>query len=630
MATNDKYDRQLRLWGAQGQRALGETRVVCVGTSAAGTETLKNLVLPGVGAFTVMDFVDEAVENKDKSPSSVAATGYITDLDASSNFFLPMENVTKAEGACKNLKELNPDVSGSYRNLCLKDPSGNENGPDTPEYWTKLFAEESLRTEGTTMDASESGEADAHPEIGAEQRQQQHQQQQQQQPKNLLVIASDLVPPILEALADACWKSGYPLLVVTSYGLIGSVRLQLPKTGAVLLQPKPTNSPPDLRLVTSFPAFREFVDTIAGGDSLQLMNSQQHGHVPYPVLLAKAMDNYIESKSEQPTTENGKRIFPQTFAEKEDFVNNYVKPMARDYDMQLNFQEAVSNAYLAYTERDLGWKDLLTNLSEECKLGQLKRALETFIEEHPDHRPPINGSVPDMTASTDLYVRLQQLYRTQAEEDLQKMTEILRGQQEQIREDDNGGDPELVTDEDIANFCANVYTVGHAMTRSLLEEYGNVPSSGGGGVDIDELVDDWKMALMDAYEVPIHTPFFWYLGVRAANIFFHRKGRYPGCIAACDGNDHQLEEDASLLSEIFRDTVIPHYGLSDEELLRSNADTICKELARYGNAEIHTVASVVGGVASQEAVKIVTGQYVPLDNTYVYNGIVSVGGVYRF
>ena len=42
-----------------------------------------------------------------------------------------------------------------------------------------------------------------------------------------------------------------------------------------------------------------------------------------------------------------------------------------------------------------------------------------------------------------------------------------------------------------------------------------------------------------------------------------------------------------------------------------------KELTRYGNAELHNVASVLGGVASQEAVKIITGQYVPLDNTYV-------------
>ena len=88
-----------------------------------------------------------------------------------------------------------------------------------------------------------------------------------------------------------------------------------------------------------------------------------------------------------------------------------------------------------------------------------------------------------------------------------------------------------------------------------------------------------------------------------------------------------------------KNTVIPHYKLSEQELLLGNDDgddennnvvRICKELTRYGNAEIHTISSVVGGVASEEAVKILTEQYVPLNNTYVYNGIVSVGGVYKF
>ena len=52
-------------------------------------------------------------------------------------------------------------------------------------------------------------------------------------------------------------------------------------------------------------------------------------------------------------------------------------------------------------------------------------------------------------------------------------------------------------------------------------------------------------------------------------------------------------------------------------------------LARYANAEIHNIASIVGGVSSQEAVKIITGQYVPFNNTYIYNGIASTGGVYQ-
>lgn len=42
---------------------------------------------------------------------------------------------------------------------------------------------------------------------------------------------------------------------------------------------------------------------------------------------------------------------------------------------------------------------------------------------------------------------------------------------------------------------------------------------------------------------------------------------------------------------------------------------------RYGGAELHTIGAFVGGVAAQEVIKIVTHQYVPFSNTYIYNGI---------
>lgn len=32
---------------------------------------------------------------------------------------------------------------------------------------------------------------------------------------------------------------------------------------------------------------------------------------------------------------------------------------------------------------------------------------------------------------------------------------------------------------------------------------------------------------------------------------------------------------------------------------------------------------------AQEAVKVLTQQYVPLNNTFIYNGLASVGGSYR-
>ena len=42
-----KYDRQLRLWGDHGQQALENSKICMINVTATGTETLKNLVLPG-------------------------------------------------------------------------------------------------------------------------------------------------------------------------------------------------------------------------------------------------------------------------------------------------------------------------------------------------------------------------------------------------------------------------------------------------------------------------------------------------------------------------------------------------------------------------------------------------------
>mmetsp|Transcript_32728 Transcript_32728/g.52218 ORF Transcript_32728/g.52218 Transcript_32728/m.52218 type:complete len:114 (+) Transcript_32728:148-489(+) len=96
MATDNKYDRQLRLWGADGQRRLSESHIVLLKGGPTGTETLKNLVLPGIGKFTVVD--DQLV----------------TPYDVGNNFFVTSESQGKhrAVEVCAALKELNPDVEG--------------------------------------------------------------------------------------------------------------------------------------------------------------------------------------------------------------------------------------------------------------------------------------------------------------------------------------------------------------------------------------------------------------------------------------------------------------------------------------------------------------------------------------
>jgi amyloid beta precursor protein binding protein 1 len=46
-----------------------------------------------------------------------------------------------------------------------------------------------------------------------------------------------------------------------------------------------------------------------------------------------------------------------------------------------------------------------------------------------------------------------------------------------------------------------------------------------------------------------------------------------------------------------------------------------REVARAAGGELHNVAALTGGMVAQETIKIVTKQYIPVDNTCVYDGI---------
>ena len=97
-AKEKKYDRQLRLWAAAGQQALEEAHVLLLneGAGTVGVEMLKNLVLPGIGKFTIVD------------------ANVVKEEDLGVNFFLEESSLGKsrAKECCRLLKELNPDVQG--------------------------------------------------------------------------------------------------------------------------------------------------------------------------------------------------------------------------------------------------------------------------------------------------------------------------------------------------------------------------------------------------------------------------------------------------------------------------------------------------------------------------------------
>jgi len=48
-----------------------------------------------------------------------------------------------------------------------------------------------------------------------------------------------------------------------------------------------------------------------------------------------------------------------------------------------------------------------------------------------------------------------------------------------------------------------------------------------------------------------------------------------------------------------------------------------EEVARARGGELHNISALTGGMISQEVIKIITKQYIPIDNTCIFDGITS-------
>lgn len=633
MATSDKYDRQLRLWGPSGQKSLASTLVVLVGSSSCGTESLKNLVLPGVGAFLIVD--DVVYDNADVNFGEIVCGDSSVDGkfgSPSCNFFAaPANNCpTKAAMACGLLSELNPDVSGFHCTVSSLEEMDH-----------RSFLEKLKATPPQNGSASTS---------------------------SILVMSADQPSPVLLPLSHACHALSLPLVNVRSYGLLGYVRIQTPSPYHVVKDAKRTNKLVDLRLSGKegvFEGLNKVYDSI--GKLEDMTDSKEHSHVPYVIILLQALEKWKETKNKAPST----------YEEKEEF-RRLIKSMAKDYDNELNFQEGYDQAHLAWVDATVSeeGKMVLDRCSEEEFFGSaiesdmdtgdgsngksvnmavlqfqlMALALKRFLKEN-DDRPPLEGTIPDMTSDTKTFVALQEAYRQQAEMDRSKITQHISDILEQCKSKFNGCrvNVEMPSEEDITTFCKNAKEIRILETRPLYAEYQcqdpsspivtalskylNFDSSSLPNFDTlqSDSREDLLCSTMDPYETDLmQTPLLWFIALRACDAFYDRHGHYPG------KHDQTLALEADV-SEVYKlmGEVVGNMGLKEcdfivESLLSEKGKDVAREVVRYDEAEIHTIAAVVGGVASQEAVKLITGQYVPVDDTYMYNGIASTAVVQRF
>lgn len=159
-----------------------------------------------------------------------------------------------------------------------------------------------------------------------------------------------------------------------------------------------------------------------------------------------------------------------------------------------------------------------------------------------------------------------------------------------------GGSLSAEDEEYSATFVKSLLTIEVSRFRSLAEEH-DAPNT-------DEIlcnIDDEESQLE------------WYFGLRAYDKFVEETGRLPGA------TDASLAEDASRIEEL-GSALLAAAGVS-----RRLKSDVAAELARYHDCELHVTSAYLGGVAAQEAVKLLTKQYTPFNNTFIWNGIVSHG-----
>eukprot|EP00929_Paragymnodinium_shiwhaense_P095478 TRINITY_DN5663_c0_g1_i1.p1 TRINITY_DN5663_c0_g1~~TRINITY_DN5663_c0_g1_i1.p1 ORF type:complete len:525 (+),score=118.66 TRINITY_DN5663_c0_g1_i1:145-1719(+) len=515
MATDDKYDRQIRLWGAHGQRALMEAKLCVLGSTACATETLKNLVLPGIGHFTVVD----------NQPVQAA--------DLGQNFFLEEEDMgrLRAEAVCGHLLEMNPDVKGTH--VGKAPAQAVAEGVDFFRDFT-------------------------------------------------LVVACQLGESSALRLDAICQELDIPLLLVTSLGFLGRLRISVGEHA--VCETKPDSEFGDLRLTAPFPELRSFVDSI----DFASLSDIDHAHVPYVVILIQALDVFRKETAGKPIPQN---------KEDKDRFKDILQRMKRQPEEQ-NFQEALDNAYKAWVPYSV--PDPMQQVLElrtkrpKADFWVVARAVAQFVRD--SGKLPLAGTLPDMTASTDLYVKLQEAYIAKANADCATINNHVALIQKEL------GLTSSITPEYVKRFCQNAQYCEVFRCKTLEEEYRPI-SSEEGGIDFEcEVMDEDSLIQ-------------WYIALRAADRFREEHGHLPGSVCD-DGNEAALAADVAALSKTAAQLVESYKveGISAEQ-------KHLEEVVRAGGAEIHCTSSVMGGITSQEAVKLVTKQYSPNLGVLLYDGL---------
>ena len=383
------------------------------------------------------------------------------------------------------------------------------------------------------------------------------------------------------------------------------------------------------------------------------MSDHDHGHIPYVILLLYYLERWKDMHS---------GVVPSTYREKSEF-RELVKSGMRTQNAEggeENYEEAVAAVLKSLNEptansaaREVFTSPECTNLTRDVRplvtddpessphpnkklrltptplngapqssnFWVVAHAISTFYSKH--GVLPLPGSVPDMKAQSNDYIALQNIYKAKARRDAEEVLATVRSLERQLGREDAPVDAA-----EVDAFCKNAGHIKLVRGRPF-----HVVTPGAQLVWGERARWAANALTDDSSKLPLYLAFLaWDTVCATGGVDGQRltTPRPPGLLS------EDVQDDAGRMAAVAAAIVAQLLKEAGRELESWERDTALEfvrkfaaELARAGGAELHNIAALAGGLVAQEVIKVVTKQYIPVDNTCLFDGVLSESAVIR-
>ncbi len=437
-------------------------------------------------------------------------------------------------------------------------------------------------------------------------------------PYTLILVAAPIDPTILATIRKHAEALHIPLFYLHCVGYHSHFSIQLPPAFPIVdTHPDPTATT-DLRVLKPWPALQEFAREQT--HAMDKMSGHDKAHIPYICLLLHYLEQWRNDH-------NG--TVPDSYKQKQEFRDSYVRKGSPDEE---NFDEACAAVLksLISPTAPSALRDIF-NAPEAMELTAtsppfwfIANAISQFYTKHGGL--PLPGAVPDMKAQSADYIRLQNIYKTKAREDCAEVVATVR----ELEKSTGRGSKLAIIEKEVENFCKGAAHIHLVRGRPLQIVLPDLPVTFGDRAKAmvfeltnpESLIGEYIAFLAWDEFVATHTT--------SSSVKGGKGLRVPG------NNDAEFEADKEKMVGIAHkivDGILNEAGerIEDPEYteIKDGIEKICVELVRAGGGELHNIASLTGGLIAQEVIKVITKQYVPVDNTCLFDGVASRSYVLR-